>query len=79
MHGRKYGKGRKGDFQKIILVKSKQMCYDNIEVKAMDEQNVQQPYLPRPRWQVWTARAALVLFILFVIYQLLAIATGGLL
>lgn len=38
------------------------------EVKAMDEQNLQeQPYVPRPRWQVWTARAALVLVIIGVI------------
>ena len=34
-------------------------------------------YVPRPRWQVWAARVGLVLMILFVIYQLLAIATGG--
>ena len=34
-------------------------------------------YVPRPAWQVWAARVGLVLMILFVIYQLLAIATGG--
>ena len=34
-------------------------------------------YVPRPRWQVWAARLGLVLMVLFVIYQLLAIATGG--
>ncbi len=33
---------------------------------------------PRPAWQVWGARVGLVLMILFVIYQLLAIANGGL-
>ena len=42
------------------------------------EQGQESRYTPRPAWQVWGARAALVLFILFVIYQLLAIATGGL-
>ena len=35
-------------------------------------------YTPRPMWQVWMARAGLVFMILFVIYQLLTIATGGL-
>lgn len=35
----------------------------------MDEQNLQQnmpeeEYVPRPRWQVWGARIALVVFIL---------------
>ena len=34
-------------------------------------------YRPRPAWQVWMARAALVFMILFVIYQVLSIATGG--
>ena len=35
-------------------------------------------YVPRPAWQVWAARIGLVLFILFVIYQLIQIAGGGL-
>jgi len=35
-------------------------------------------YVPRPAWQVWCARIGLILFILFVIYQILSIATGGL-
>ena len=39
----------------------------------------QEEYVPRPAWQVWLARIGLVLFILFVIYQYLAIAKGGLL
>jgi len=51
----------------------------------MEEQrDIQQPdipeeevYTPRPAWQVWGARAGLVAFILFVIYQLIHIATGG--
>ena len=51
----------------------------------MEEQRViQQPdipeeevYTPRPKWQVWGARAGLIVFILFVIYQLIHIATGG--
>ena len=39
----------------------------------------QEQYVPRPAWQVWLARIGLVLFLLFVIYQYLAIAKGGLL
>ena len=39
----------------------------------------QESYTPRPMWQVWLARVGLVLFILFVIYQYIAISRGGLL
>lgn len=35
-------------------------------------------YVPRPAWQVWGARIGLVLFLLFVAYQILSIAGGGL-
>ena len=35
------------------------------------------PWQPRPQWQVRMARAGLVLFLLFVIYQILTIAYGG--
>ena len=35
-------------------------------------------YVPRPMWQVWMARVGLVFMILFVIYQILSIAMGGL-
>ena len=35
-------------------------------------------YTPRPAWQVWAARVALVLFIIIVIGQILRIARGGL-
>ncbi len=38
----------------------------------------EESYIPRPAWQVWGARVGLVCFILFVIYQLLQIAGGGL-
>ncbi len=41
-------------------------------------QEQQEGYVPRPAWQVWAARVGLVLFILFVIYQIVAIAGGGL-
>ena len=36
-------------------------------------------YVPRPAWQVWCARVALVIFIIIVIGQILRIARGGLL
>ena len=35
-------------------------------------------YTPRPKWQVWGARIGLVFFLLFVAYQILSIAGGGL-
>lgn len=55
----------------------------------MDEQqkNPQEPvlpevptegYVPRPAWQVWGARVGLVIFIGFVILQIVNIARGGL-
>ena len=34
-------------------------------------------YVPRPAWQVWCARVALVLFMIIVIGQALRIARGG--
>ena len=42
------------------------------EIEQMEE-----GYTPRPAYQVWAARIGLVLAILFVIYQLLQIAGGG--
>ena len=48
---------------------------ENMEQEtAMPEE---EGYVPRPAYQVWAARVALVLVILFVIYQLLQIAGGG--
>ena len=58
-----------------------------VEVNSMDNEKEQQPqeaaaedtigYVPRPAWQVWLARVALVLFIIIVIGQALRIARGG--
>ena len=42
-----------------------------------DEQK-QEGYVPRPKSGVWLARVGLVLFIAFVIYQIVSIARGGL-
>lgn len=43
---------------------------------AMEEK--EEGYVPRPVWQVWGARIALVVFLIFVVYQLLSVARGGL-
>jgi len=42
------------------------------------EPEAREGYEPRPTWQVWAARLGVVLMILFVIYQILSIARGGL-
>jgi hypothetical protein len=34
-------------------------------------------YIPRPAWQVWGARVALVLFIALIILYMIKIARGG--
>jgi len=73
-------------FCKTALFLWDDLCYDKgHEVITLDEmkQEAQQfpeetGYTPRPRYQVWAARVALVLFLLIVIYQLLSIAGGGL-
>ena len=51
---------------------------DNINENENGSPIPEEGYVPRPIWQVWGARIGLVLFILFVIYQIIAIATGGL-
>ena len=50
------------------------------EVNFMEEkiETPEEGYVPRPAWQVWGARIGLVIFIGFVILQLLQIAGGGL-
>ena len=49
------------------------------EIQENDDLTPEEPgYTPRPVWQVWAARVGLVLFVIFVIYQLLNIAGGGL-
>lgn len=47
---------------------------ENQEEKQKKEQ---EGYVPRPLWRVWGARAGLVLFILFVIYQYILVVRGG--
>ena len=45
------------------------------ENQIPEEEN--QGYTPRPAREVWLARIGVVFMILFVIYQLITIATGG--
>jgi len=44
--------------------------------QALEEETPK--YVPRPAWQVWGARIALVLFILMILLYYLKIARGGL-
>ena len=50
------------------------------ENKEMDSRELpeEEVFAPRPRWQVWGARVALVIFLILVALQLLQIAGGGL-
>ena len=47
-------------------------------MEEKEELEQQGGYVPRPEWQVWGARIGLVLFLLFVVWQILNIARGGL-
>ena len=44
--------------------------------QALEEETPK--YVPRPAWQIWGARIALVLFILVILLYYLNIARGGL-
>ena len=48
------------------------------EMKETEVTVPEETYVPRPAWQVWGARTGLVIFIGFVILQLIQIAGGGL-
>ena len=49
------------------------------ELRSQEPQEEQEAgYVQRPKWQVWGARAALVIFLMFVALQLWQIAGGGL-
>ena len=51
---------------------------EQFEQEQPQIQEEKESYVPRPMWQVWGARVALVLFLIFVAYQILSIARGGL-
>ena len=52
-----------------------------MEDKQMNQEQEQAPeqerYVERPMWQVWGARVGLVVFLLFVVFQIISIAGGG--
>ena len=48
-----------------------------MDERTENPESREEGYVARPVWQVWMARVGLVFMILFVIYQLLTIATGG--
>ncbi len=47
------------------------------EERVEQEQQPQEVYQPRPRWQVWAARVGLVIVIIGVILYYFHIARGG--
>lgn len=51
---------------------------ENMEKQPQEAEEKASCYVPRPAWQVWCARVALVIFIIIVIGQILRIAQGGL-
>ena len=55
-------------------------CMDNEQEKLPPERAAEEHtgYVPRPAWQVWLARVALVLFVILVMGQILRMARGGL-
>ena len=48
------------------------------EQRSENPQQEQQPYTPRPAWQVWAARIGLAVFIAFLVMYYLNIFRGGL-
>ena len=51
---------------------------ENMEKQPQEAKEEPTGYVPRPAWQVWCARVALVLFIIIVFGQIYRIARGGL-
>ena len=51
-----------------------------MENNQTDDQKIpeEEGYVPRPAWQLWMARLGLVIFIGFVILQIVEIYRGGL-
>ena len=50
---------------------------ENMEKQPQEVTEETTRYTPRPAWQVWCARVALVLFIIIVFGQIYRIARGG--
>ena len=49
-----------------------------MEEERIDTPEEETPYEPRPVWQVWAARVALVIFVALVIMYYINISRGGL-
>ena len=49
-----------------------------MEEERIDIPEEETPYTPRPRWQVWGARVALVIFVTLIIMYYINISRGGL-
>ena len=45
--------------------------------QEQEQEQEQERYVERPMWQVWGARVGLLVFLLFVVYQIISIAGGG--
>ena len=45
--------------------------------QGQEQEQEQERYVERPMWQVWGARVGLLVFLLFVVYQIISIAGGG--
>ncbi len=52
--------------------------FENQEELQQELQEEAPKYIPRPAWQVWGARVALVLFVALIIMYMIKIARGGL-
>ena len=51
---------------------------DEKQQNVTTEETESTGYVPRPKWQVWTARIGLVLFILVIVMYYINIMRGGL-
>ena len=50
---------------------------ENPEIESVETPQEKPNYVPRPTWQVWAARIALVIFILGLILYYLNVFRGG--
>ena len=51
---------------------------DEMRDPLPQEEGQEESYEQRPKWQVWGARIGLVIFLIFLAFQILSIARGGL-
>ena len=58
-------------------MEEKQNPTENPDTAPEEQEQPREGYVPRPAGQVWLARIGLVIFIIFVIAQILQIYRGG--